>query len=64
MVGEGEKSRVGAPFVSGASITATIEQALKTPKVVGIKFNRRKGYRKKWGHRQSMLKVKITKINA
>ncbi len=64
MVGDGEQSRIGAPFLAGASVTATLEAQLKTPKVVGIKFSRRKGFRKKWGHRQNMLKVKIAKIHA
>lgn len=64
MIGDGEKSRIGTPFLAGAAVTATIDEQLKMPKVVGIKFSRRKGYRKKWGHRQNMLKVKISKIHA
>lgn len=64
MVGEGQDARIGAPHVAGASVSARIEQELKTPKVVGILFRRRKGLKKKFGHRQSMLKVRIEKINA
>lgn len=63
MLGEGEKARIGAPFLNGASVTADVVEELKTPKVVGVKFSRRKGYKKKWGHRQQMLKVKIASIN-
>jgi ribosomal protein L21 len=33
-------------------------------KVRGVKFARRKGYYKRWGHRQRMLKVQIDAINA
>ncbi len=64
MVGEGQAARVGTPLLSGASVTARILEEIKMPKVVGLKFNRRKGYRRKWGHRQRMLKVLITGIHA
>ena len=64
MVGEGADARVGTPWVKGATVTAKLVEELKTPKVVGIKFRRRKGYMKKFGHRQRMLKVAIEKINA
>ncbi len=64
MVGEGETARIGAPYVAGAKVRATLVRELQTPKVVGIKFNRRKGYRKKWGHRQRMLHVRIEAIDA
>lgn len=64
MVGEGEKSNVGAPWIEGATVTAKIERELKTAKVTGIKFKRRKGYMKKFGHRQQMVRVSIDKINA
>ena len=64
MLGGGADARVGTPWVDGASVTAKVVEELKTPKVVGIKFKRRKGYMKKFGHRQQMLKVAIEKINA
>ncbi len=64
MVGEGAEARIGTPFVEGARVSATVVQELKMPKVIGIKFKRRKGYMKKFGHRQRMLKVRIDKIEA
>lgn len=64
MLGQGKRARVGTPWIEGASVTARVVQELKTPKVVGIKFKRRKGYMRKFGHRQQMLKVTIDKINA
>lgn len=63
LVGEGASAKIGAPWVAGASVTASVAQQMKMPKVTGIKFNRRKGYKKKWGHRQPMLKVTISKIS-
>jgi large subunit ribosomal protein L21 len=64
MVGEGDDAQIGTPWVDGASVTAKVTEELKTPKVVGVKFKRRKGYLKKFGHRQQMLRVAIEKINA
>lgn len=64
MVGVGADARIGAPWVDGASVTATIHTEMQMPKVTGVKFKRRKGYMKKFGHRQQMLRVKIDKINA
>ena len=63
MLGEGAKAKIGEPFVKGASVSATVIEEMRTDKVVGIKMRRRKGYRKKWGHRQDVLLVKIDKIN-
>jgi large subunit ribosomal protein L21 len=64
MVGEGADARIGTPWVEGATVTAKVVEQLKTPKVRGVKFRRRKGYVKHWGHRQQMLKVEIAAINA
>ena len=60
--GEGEP-RVGAPIVSGATVTADVIGPVKGPKVDTIKYKRRKGYRKKIGHRQQYTAVKVTGIN-
>ncbi|MGD8453720.1 MAG: 50S ribosomal protein L21 [Phycisphaerae bacterium] len=64
MVGEGAESRVGTPWVEGATISAKIVQELKLLKVTGVKFRRRKGSMVRWGHRQKALKVEISAINA
>lgn len=64
MVGQGADVRIGTPHVSGARVTARLEQEIKLPKVVGILFRRRKGLKKKFGHRQRALKVRIEKIHA
>lgn len=64
MVGEGEDARIGTPWLDGASVTARIHREMKGPKIDGLKFKRRKGYTKHWGHRQKLLHVEITGINA
>ncbi len=61
VAGEGEP-RVGAPLVSGATVSADIIGAEKGPKIDIVKYKRRKGYHKKIGHRQQALRVKITGI--
>lgn len=60
--GEGSP-RIGAPFVSGATVTADIIGKAKGPKVMTVKYKRRKGYHKTQGHRQQYLSVKVTGIN-
>lgn len=62
MLGEGADARVGTPWVEGATVTARLVDEIKTPKVHGITFRRRKGLARRWGHRQRMLRVKIEKI--
>ncbi|MBI1338415.1 MAG: 50S ribosomal protein L21 [Phycisphaera sp.] len=58
---EGELS-VGHPHVSGAKVTADILSRERGPKVRIFKFARRKNYRRKKGHRQDLMRVKITSI--
>lgn len=64
MVGEGVDACIGTPWVEGATVSAKVVEELKTAKVRGIKFARRKGLYKRWGHRQRMLKVEIGAISA
>lgn len=61
--GEGE-AKVGQPYVDGASVEADILLEDRTDKVRVVKFKRRKGYHRTKGHRQSFVRVKITKISA
>jgi len=53
---------VGTPTVSGTSVSATVLGHQKGDKVIIFKKKRRKGYRKKNGHRQSFTKIKINSI--
>ena len=64
MVGEGESVKIGAPYVEGSSVTAEVIAQGRAKKVTIIKFNRRKHYRKRQGHRQWFTEVRITGINA
>ncbi len=55
--------RVGAPNVAGASVAATILGEQKAKKVIVFKKKKRKGYRRKRGHRQIYARVRIDGIN-
>jgi large subunit ribosomal protein L21 len=64
MIGGIDDVKVGKPVVSGASVSARIVEQDRSKKVVVFKYKRRKGYRKKQGHRQAYTRVEITGIDA
>ena len=64
LVDNNGKVSVGLPAVSGASVKAKVLTHLKGDKVIVFKKKRRKGYRKKNGHRQSFTKIQIEAIKA
>lgn len=64
LVGEGESTQIGAPFLPNAKVVARFDEALRGPKETIVKFRRRKGYRLKKGHRQNYLKVTVESIQA
>jgi large subunit ribosomal protein L21 len=53
---------VGAPTVTGATVTATVLNHLKGDKVLVFKKKRRKSYQKMNGHRQYLTSIKIDDI--
>ena len=55
---------VGAPAIQGAEVTAKILGHLQGDKVIVFKKKRRKGYRKKNGHRQALTEIQIETIAA
>ena len=61
---DGDKATFGAPVVEGASVAATVVKNGKGKKVRIFKYNPKKGYRKRQGHRQPYTKVEIGKISA
>ena len=60
----GETATFGAPVVEGATVTATVVKNGKGKKVRIFKYNPKKGYHKRQGHRQPYTKVQISAINA
>ena len=64
LIEDGSNVKVGTPVVEGAKVSAKIISHLKGDKVIVFKKKRRKGYKKKNGHRQYMTKISIESITA
>ena len=62
LVGAGDGVKVGAPFVSGALVRATVVGHGRDEKLRIFKLRRRKHYQKSQGHRQSYTEVRIDDI--
>jgi large subunit ribosomal protein L21 len=63
MVGGGDVApRIGVPTVPGASVVGTIIAQDRGPKITIFKMKRRKGYRRRQGHRQSYTELRIDRI--
>ena len=56
-------AKIGAPLLSGATVTADVVGPVKGRKLRVVKYKRRKGSHVEKGHRQHYLAVKITGIN-
>ncbi|TAN27211.1 MAG: 50S ribosomal protein L21 [Castellaniella sp.] len=61
-VGEGESLQIGTPFVSGASVRATVLAQGRHDKVKIFKMRRRKHYQKHQGHRQNYTEIRIEAV--
>ena len=62
LVSDGKDVTVGAPAIEGAKVTAKVLGHLKGDKVIVFKKKRRKGYKKKNGHRQYLTEIQIDGI--
>ncbi|MBD5779560.1 50S ribosomal protein L21 [Pelagicoccus sp. NFK12] len=63
-VGEGDAFKLGAPFVSGAKVSATILENKRGRKIVVFKKKKRQGYERRRGHRQELSVIKIDSIES
>ena len=63
LVGGAGDARIGTPILAGATVTAEVLGEARGPKIDIFKYKRRKGYRRRQGHRQTYTAVKITAIN-
>lgn len=62
LASNGDTITTGVPTVAGASVSADVVGHGKDAKLYVFKFKRRKGYRRKTGHRQKYTEVRITDI--
>ena len=58
----GEEASFGAPYLSGASVSASVLGDGKGKKVIAYKYKAKKNYHRKKGHRQPFTKLKIESI--
>ena len=56
-------AKIGAPYVTGASVSGKILGMRKARKLVAFKRRRKKGYKRKVGHRQQQTELLIEEIN-
>ena len=64
LVGADDGAKIGTPLVAGAKVIGTITAQGRGPKITIFKMKRRKGYRRKTGHRQSYTEIRVDKIEA
>ena len=62
MIVDGDNTKVGQPYVDGATVKAKVLDHGKDAKIIVYKQKRKKGYRKKQGHRQNYTRVMIESI--
>ncbi len=63
LAGDGDDSvQVGTPTVDGASVTAEVIRHGRGDKVIVFKRKRRKGYRRKQGHRQNFTEIRVDAV--
>lgn len=62
LASDGSAVSIGQPTVKGASVTAEVLRHGKDKKIIVFKRKRRKGYRKKQGHRQKFTEIRIAEI--
>ena len=60
---DGDKLNVGAPYVEGAEVKATVLKNGKAKKITVFTYKPKKAYKRKLGHRQPYTKVRIDAIN-
>jgi large subunit ribosomal protein L21 len=62
LLGDEKNMKIGTPKITGAKVEGKILKTARDKKVIGIKFKAKKRYRVKFGHRQTLTEVEITKI--
>jgi large subunit ribosomal protein L21 len=62
MVTDGDNVEIGTPTIEGASVAAELVEQARGKKIIIFKKKRRKGYRRRNGHRQDLTVLKITEI--
>jgi len=64
LVGKDDAVVVGAPYVEGATVTASVTGNGREPKILVFKFKSKKNYRRMRGHRQNYSEIRIDTLTA
>jgi large subunit ribosomal protein L21 len=59
----GESTKVGAPYVKGATVVAKVDKQGKEKKILVFKYKSKANYRRKQGHRQPFTALTVESIN-
>jgi large subunit ribosomal protein L21 len=59
---DGKTTTLGAPFITGSSVAATITESGRLDKVLVVRYRQKSRYHKKNGHRQPYMSIKIDAI--
>ncbi len=62
LASDGDDVKVGTPVVDGASVKAEVVKHGREKKIIVFKRKRRKGYRKKQGHRQDFTEIRVAEV--
>ena len=62
-IGDGETIIVGSPYLEGAVVEGNVVKNGKGKKIMVFKYNAKKNYRRRQGHRQPYTKIQISKIS-
>ena len=62
LTSDGDNVQVGSPTVDGAKVKAEVLRHGRDRKIIVFKRKRRKGYRRKQGHRQGFTEIRIDEI--
>jgi large subunit ribosomal protein L21 len=63
LIGDGETITVGQPTVAGARVTADVLGEIKGKKIIVFKYKNKVRYRRKTGHRQRYMRLRIKEIH-
>ena len=62
LVKEGSSVHVGSPYLKGAGVICEVLAEVRGDKLIAYKYKKRKSSKKKIGHRQNLLKLKVKSI--